>query len=193
MHDNPRRGRIRLSRVEGIRRLNQDEENSYREFVTAQLAPLRSLAFVACGNWHTAEDAVANTLARIYPRWRKLDRPELYAKKMVLRAVIDESRRPWRRERPASDALPDSQQRDPAGAVDEKLRMRTALLRVPARQRAVLVLRFYLDHSVEETAEILGCSTGTVKSHGARGLARLRDLLGAGDTASSGQLTSRRS
>jgi DNA-directed RNA polymerase specialized sigma24 family protein len=77
MHDNPRRGRIRLSPVEGIRRLNQDEENSYREFVTAQLAPLRSLAFVACGNWHTAEDAVANTLARIYPRWRKLDRPEL--------------------------------------------------------------------------------------------------------------------
>jgi RNA polymerase sigma-70 factor (sigma-E family) len=173
--------------------LNEEEQNGFRDFVTARMAPLRNLAYVACGDWHIAEDAVASTLAKLYPRWRRVDRPDLYAKKMVLRAVIDESRRPWRRERPASDALPESQQSDLAGGVDEKLRMRTALLRIAPRQRAVLVLRFYLDHSVEETADILGCSTGTVKSHGARGLARLRELLGTDHITSSEHLTSRRS
>lgn len=165
--------------------MNQEEQNSFREFVAARMTSLRNLAYVTCGDWHTAEDAVANTLAKLYPRWRRLDRPDLYAKKMVLRAVIDESRRPWRRERSASDSLPEGAQRDLAGVVDEQLRMRTALRRIAPRQRAVLVLRFYLDHSVEETAEILGCSTGTVKSHGARGLARLRELLGADHITSS--------
>jgi RNA polymerase sigma-70 factor (sigma-E family) len=173
--------------------LNEEEQNGFRDFVTARMAPLRNLAYVACGDWHIAEDAVASTLAKLYPRWRRVDRPDLYAKKMVLRAVIDESRRPWRRERSASDALPESQQSDLAADVDEKLRMRTALLRIAPRQRAVLVLRFYLDHSVEETADILGCSTGTVKSHGARGLARLRELLGTDHITSSEHLTSRRS
>jgi DNA-directed RNA polymerase specialized sigma24 family protein len=68
---------------------------------------LRKLAFVTCGDWHMAEDAVANAFIKLYPRWRRLERPDLYAKTMVVRAAIDETRRPWRRERSAGDSLPD--------------------------------------------------------------------------------------
>jgi len=113
-----------------------DEEEAFRQFVAAQLLPLRKLAYVTCGDWHLAEDAVATALAKLYPRWRRLDRPELYAKTMVYRAAIDERRRPWRRERSASDAMPDVTVRDPAPVSDDRLRVRAALLEVPPRQRA---------------------------------------------------------
>src|SRR4029453_8877225 len=108
-----------------------DEERAFREFVAAQLMPLRNLAYVTCGDWHLAEDAVATALAKLYPRWRRLDRPDLYVKTMVYRAALDERRRPWRRERSASDAMPDVALRDPALLTDERLRVRAALLKVP--------------------------------------------------------------
>jgi len=81
--------------------LRAEDEQAFREFVTTQMASLRKLAYMTCGDWHAAEDAVANALVKLYPRWRKLDRPDLYAKTMVYRAAIDEKRRPWRRERSA--------------------------------------------------------------------------------------------
>jgi hypothetical protein len=99
--------------------------------VTSQMASLRKLVYMTCGDWHTAEDAVANALVKLYPRWRGLDRPDLYAKTMVYRAAIDETRRPWRRERAAGDAMPDVAQRDPVGAIDERQRIRAALHAVP--------------------------------------------------------------
>jgi RNA polymerase sigma-70 factor (sigma-E family) len=155
-----------------------EDEARFREFVVAQLPALRKLAYVTCGDWHTAEDAVATALAKLYPRWRRLDRPDLYVKTMVFRAAIDETRRPWRRERSAGDTLPDVPARgDPAADTDERLRVRAALQAVPARQRAAVVLRHYLGLSLEETAGVLGCNLGTAKSQTSRGLARLRDLL----------------
>jgi DNA-directed RNA polymerase specialized sigma24 family protein len=105
--------------------------------------------------WHAADDAVANTLTKLYPRWSGLDRPDLYAQTMVVRAAIDETRRPWwRRERSAGDAMPDVELPDPSGATDERLRVQAALLTVPARQRAVLALRYYLGMTAEEAAEV---------------------------------------
>ncbi|MEU4423624.1 SigE family RNA polymerase sigma factor [Actinoplanes sp. NPDC024001] len=159
--------------------MKADEERAFREFVAAQLVPLRNLAYVTCGDWHTAEDAVATALAKLYPRWRRLDRPDLYVKTMVYRAAIDETRRPWRRERAAGDAMPDVPLHDPASVSDEHLHVRAALREVPPRQRAALVLRYYLGLSQEETATVLGCSLGTAKSQVSRGLGRLRDLLAA--------------
>ncbi|RIV38633.1 SigE family RNA polymerase sigma factor [Micromonospora radicis] len=155
------------------------DEQAFREFVTCQSASLRKLAYVTCGDWHAAEDAVANTLVKLYPRWRKLDRPDLYAKTMVYRAAVDETRKPWRRgrERPAGDALPDVEVHDPNGATDERLRIKAALAAVPARQRAAVVLRHYLGLSLEDTAQVLGCHVGTAKSQTSRGLAKLRELL----------------
>jgi RNA polymerase sigma-70 factor (sigma-E family) len=159
--------------------LNAQDEEGFRDFVASQAPSLRKLAYVTCGDWHTAEDAVANALIKLYPRWRRIDRPDLYAKTMVFRAAIDEMRRPWRRERSAGDAVPDVPLRDASTVVDDRLRVRAALQAVPPRQRAALVLRFYLDLSMEETANVLGCTIGTAKSQASRGLARLRELLGS--------------
>jgi RNA polymerase sigma-70 factor (sigma-E family) len=159
--------------------LKAEDEQAFREFVTSQMASLRKLAYMTCGDWHAAEDAVANALVKLYPRWRRLDRPDLYAKTMVYRAAIDETRRPWRRERATGEAMPDVAQSDPSGTTDERLRIRAALEAVPPRQRAAVVLRHYLGLSLEDTAGVLGCNVGTAKSQTSRGLAKLRELLAA--------------
>lgn len=159
--------------------MKAEDEQAFREFVQSQMASLRKLAYMTCGDWHTAEDAVANALVKLYPRWRKLERPDLYAKTMVYRAAIDERRRPWRRERAAGDAMPVLAVKDPNGETDERLRIQAALEAVPARQRAAVVLRHYLGLSLEETARVLDCSVGTAKSQTSRGLAKLRELLAA--------------
>jgi RNA polymerase sigma-70 factor (sigma-E family) len=161
--------------------VDAEDTDNFREFVRARFEPLRALAYATCGDWQTAEDAVASSLARLYLRWHKVASPDAYARTMVVRAAIGEKRRPWRREHSAGDALPDVPGPDPSGHVDERLRMRAALRKVPRRQRAVLVLRFLEGLSVDETAEILGCRAGTVKSQTARGLATLRDVLAAED------------
>jgi RNA polymerase sigma-70 factor (sigma-E family) len=155
------------------------DEEGFRHFVAARIVSLRKLAYVTCGDWHTAEDAVANALVKLYPRWHRLDRPDLYVQTMVVRAAIDEVRRPWRRERSAGDALPDQAGADPADTTDERLRVRAALMTVPRRQRAALILRYYLGLDVAEAAEVLGCQPGTVKSQTARGLTNLRTALAA--------------
>jgi RNA polymerase sigma-70 factor (sigma-E family) len=161
--------------------VDADEDESFREFVRGRFGHLRALAYVTCGDWQAAEDAVSGALARLYLRWDKVASPDAYARTMVVRAAIGEKRRPWRRERSAGDALPEVAAPDPAGRVDERLRLQQALRKVPPRQRAVLVLRFLEGLSVEETAEVLGCRTGTVKSQSARGLDTLRAVLAAQD------------
>jgi RNA polymerase sigma-70 factor (sigma-E family) len=161
--------------------LKAEDEDGFREFVTTQMPTLRKLAYMTCGNWHTAEDAVANALIKLYPRWQKLERPDLYAKTMVFRAAVDETRRPWRRERSTGDAMPDVPLRDPSVTTDERLRVQAALRSVPPRQRAAVVLRYYLGLSLEDSAGVLGCSVGTAKSQASRGLVRLREVLAAED------------
>jgi RNA polymerase sigma-70 factor (sigma-E family) len=161
--------------------LGAQDADEFREFVRGRFEPLRALAYVTCGDWQAAEDAVAGALAKLYLRWGKVATPDAYARTMVVRAAIHEKRRPWRRERVAGDALPDVAGPDPSGQVDERLRLTAALSHVPARQRAVLVLRFLEGLSVEETAEVLGCRPGTVKSQSSRGLDTLRSVLAAED------------
>jgi RNA polymerase sigma-70 factor (sigma-E family) len=143
--------------------VDAEDIDSFREFVRVRFEPLRALAYLTCGDWQAAEDAVAGALARLYLRWNRVAAPDAYARTMVVRAAIGEKRRPWRRESSAGDALPDRPGPDLSGDVDEKLRLRAALRKVPARQRAVLVLRFLEGLSVEETAEVLGCRAGTPK------------------------------
>ncbi|MEV4352327.1 SigE family RNA polymerase sigma factor [Actinoplanes sp. NPDC049596] len=152
-------------------------EEEFREFVRGWFQPLRALAYVTCGDWQAAEDAVSGALSRLYLRWDRVAAPESYARTMVVRAAIGEKRRPWRRERSASDAFPEGVAPDPGAGVDERLRLRAALRQVPPRQRAALVLRFLEGLSVEETAEVLGCAVGTVKSQTKRGLDTLRAAL----------------
>lgn len=157
-----------------------DRDTEFRDFVTAQMEPLRGLAYLTCGDWQAAEDAVLTVLAKLYVKWRRVDNHASYARTAVVRAAIDETRRPWwRRENSQSHAMPDRPSpHDSTSAVDERLRIRDALQQLPARLRAVLTLRYLEGLSVQETAEALGCPEGTVKSYTSRGLDALRQVLG---------------
>ena len=160
----------------------REDETAYRDFVTSRIAHLRRVAFLVCGDWHTAEDAVSTALAKLYVAWDKVrdrERVDAYARTMVVRAVLDERRRPWRRERDPYDEAMTASVPDRTAQVHDRILLRRALESLPRGRRAVLVLRFYEGLSVEETAEALGCSTGTVKSQTARGLAAMRNLLPA--------------
>lgn len=157
-----------------------DREAEFRDFVTAQMEPLRGLAYLTCGDWQSAEDAVLTVLAKLYLRWSRVDNHGSYARTAVVRAAIDETRRPWwRREHAQSHAMPDRPiPDDGTQAVDDRLRMRDALQQLPPRLRAVLVLRYLEGLSVQATAEALRCPPGTVKSYTSRGLDALRQILG---------------
>jgi RNA polymerase sigma-70 factor (sigma-E family) len=140
---------------------------------------LRSTAFLLCGDWHQAEDLTQAALLKLYLAWPRLSRHDAldaYARKVVLRTFLAEHRRSrWKRER-LTDTLPELPA-EPAGG-DQDALVRQALAVLAPKQRAVLVLRYFEDLSVEETARVLGCSTGTVKSQASRGLATLRNRLG---------------
>lgn len=148
-------------------------DSEYERFVTVHERELRRTAYLMCGDWERAEDAAQDALLKMYKSWHRLDRgPALraYAHRAVTTAVVDQGRRPWRRERP--QPLPE---RVALQTTDDRLMLMAALRRVPVRRRACLVLRFFADLSVEEVAEILGVTTGTVKSQTAKAIAQLRD------------------
>ncbi|GAA0616179.1 SigE family RNA polymerase sigma factor [Sporichthya brevicatena] len=155
----------------------RNAEAEFAAFVLSTQRRLRRVAYLVCGDWHRAEDIVQTALAQVYARWdriRREDGPEGYAHRAVVNAAIDERRRPWRRER-ATDALPDrAAPPDDDGITPAVL---AALATLPRRQRAVVVLRYVEDLDVEQTAALLGISTGTVKSQAAKGLASLRAHL----------------
>jgi RNA polymerase sigma-70 factor (sigma-E family) len=162
--------------------VEQRDEQEFAEYFAARRDAVRRTAYVLCGDWHRADDLAQTAFVALHRRWRKIrDRGALdaYVRRTLVRAVIDESRRPWRRERFVPE-LPDKAQAD--GEIGDSVATRSALLdglrRVPPRQRAVLVLRFLDGLDVSATAEALKCSEGTVKSQTARGLAALRDVLG---------------
>jgi RNA polymerase sigma-70 factor (sigma-E family) len=168
-------------------------DEQFRHFVAARMDTLRGLAYLTCGDWQAAEDAVARSLARLYARWGRVGSPHRYATRMVVRAAIDEVRRPWRRERAAGDHLPDVVEPDRSDSITDAVHVRNALRQLPPGQRAVLVLRFYEDFSVDEVAEVLGRRPGTIKSQTARGLATLRRLLAAHDIEVTERLEGRNS
>ena len=155
-----------------------DKEAEFREFAAARMESLRGLAYLTCGDWQTAEDAVLAALAKLYVTWNRVENHDAYARTAVVRAAIDETRRPWRRrEKAHSHDMPDRAVPDATEEVNERLRIRAALDVLPAKPRAVLVLRFLEGLSVEETAAALRCPEGTVKAYTSRGLDALREIL----------------
>lgn len=152
----------------------------YHEYVSGRLESLRRTAYLLCGDWHTADDLVSVALTRLFRHWQRvstMDNIDGYARRVLLRAWLNELRRPWRRERSFA-AVPDapSAATGPEG-VPERLAILALLAELPPRRRAVLVLRYFCDLSVEDTAAELGVSTGTVKSQTARALDALRGRL----------------
>ena len=151
------------------------DEVQFHEFVSARLERWRRSAYLLCQDWHTADDVVSVMVGRLYDHWgraREADNVDAYAQRILARVWLNEARRPWRRELPHGEP-PDSEVPDLSVVVDRES-LAALLGSLGPRQRTVIVLRFYLDYTVEETASILGISAGTVKSQSARGLATLR-------------------
>jgi RNA polymerase sigma-70 factor (sigma-E family) len=156
------------------------EPVGFDSYVRSRSAPLLRLAYLLTGDHHRAKDLVQATLTKLLPRWERVAArgdPHAYVRTVMLHTALGWRRRKWEAERPTGD-LPDRPaDRDPAVAVDDRERLRRALLRLPPRQRAAVVLRHYEDLTEAQAAAALGCSAGTVKTHTARGLDRLRVLL----------------
>lgn len=151
----------------------------FREWAALARPRLRRTAFLLCGDWHLAEDLTQEALVRTYAVWGRVSvsgPPDAYATRVLVNARRAQLRRPWRREA-SVEAVPDTAAVEQAG-VEERDRLLAALAGLGESQRAIVVLRYWEDRSVEEVADLLGVSDGTVKSQSARGLARLRRLLG---------------
>lgn len=154
---------------------------AFVDFVTARRGQLYRTAYLLCGDSHRAEDVVQVALAKLYvawPRVSRLDAVESYVRRMVVNAHLDETRRPWRRERSVPDETLVARGRTvPGPEVGEHDGLWQALRDLAPGQRQVVVLRHYWGLSVEETARDLQVSTGTVKSQSAAALSRLRAAL----------------
>ena len=156
------------------------EEAGFRDYVTARMDVLRRTAYLLCRDWHLTDDLVSITIGKLYRHWprvRRMDHVDAYVRRILVRTWLDEKTRAWRREEPA-EMLPEPAVL-PSDDVVERLGLLELLDALPPGRRAAVVLRYYCDLSVEETAEILDCSPGTVKSQTARGLDSLRALVAA--------------
>ncbi|SEG83436.1 RNA polymerase sigma-70 factor, sigma-E family [Actinacidiphila yanglinensis] len=154
--------------------------DAYREFAAARAGHLfRSACLLAGGDTHLAEDLVQETLGRMYVVWGrmgKVDNPAGYAQTVLVRTFLTHQRRRSSRERPSAE-LPDRPAHDSGGDATLRVTLLTALAALGPKDRAVLVLRYWEDHSVEETAAALQSTPGAVRTRSARALARLRHEL----------------
>lgn len=159
--------------------MRRQDEAEFSEFVEVNLASLRRFGYLVCGDWHRAEDAVQTVLTKLYLDWTKVARrsPVAYAQRMVVNALNDVHRRAWFRREQLKDELPEYPVAGGTDTQDRRIMVLQALAQLPTRRRATLVLRYWADHSVEETADIMGCSAATVKSQTSRALKTLRELL----------------
>ncbi|MFF8511985.1 SigE family RNA polymerase sigma factor [Streptomyces sp. NPDC015492] len=154
------------------------EDDGFTEFAVGAWPRLVRTARLLTGDFHEAEDLVQTTLAKVYARWRRIPRGEvdLY----VRRALINNNLSRVRRKRVVhllTPVLPESLRHTSAGhaeAVEQRTALLAALADLTARQRAVMVLRYWEDLTEQEIASVLHCSIGTVKTHARRGLAALR-------------------
>ncbi|WP_007027638.1 SigE family RNA polymerase sigma factor [Saccharomonospora iraqiensis] len=171
--------------------MDHHEDQEFAEYFAARRDSVRRTAYLLCGDWHRADDLAQTAFIALHRRWTRIrDRSavDAYLRKTLVRAAIDESRRPWRRER-QTDEPPEPRRpggtahgTDTSGSLAERVALRedllVALRQVPPRQRAVLVLRYFDGLDVSGVARALGCGEGNVKSQTARGLANLRAALG---------------
>ena len=159
----------------------------FERFVTDRTAPLLRTACLMTGNLTEAEDLVQEALLRVarhWPKVRGMAYPAAYARQILVNVALDDAAKRGRRKgelAPAASAgvhdLVDTRAQRDLCEVDTRDELLGVLATLPARQRAVIVLRYWEDLPEAEVAEVLGCSTGTVKSTASRGLARLRATI----------------
>ncbi len=152
----------------------------FTEYIATRLTSLRRVAYLLCQDWDRADDLVQSAITKLYVHWgraRADGHADAYARAIVVREFLSERRSGWARRVTVGTPVPDIS--EPVTDRDAALDVRSALAGLPPGQRATLVLRFYCDLSVEESARVLGCTAGTVKSQTAKGLSSPAASAGA--------------
>jgi RNA polymerase sigma-70 factor (sigma-E family) len=149
----------------------------FTEFATAHVHRLRWTAFLLCGDWHTAQDLTQTTLTNVFLAWRRIKRDAVpaYAHRTLVNSYLAARRKRSEAELPVADP---GERAAPAHPAELRVVLLQALATLTPRARAVLVLRYWEDLTIDQAAEVLGCSPGTVKSQTARALGKLRAHLG---------------
>lgn len=157
--------------------MDAEVERDFREFVEARSAILMRTAFLlAGGDRHAAEDLLQTALAKAAGRWRTIDNPDGYIRRAMYRQQVSWWRLKWPRRETRMAKPPDRPGEDGTAAIELRLAVQQAMARLTAKQRAVLLLRFFEDLPEAEVARLLDCSVGTVRSTTHRSLARLRAI-----------------
>ncbi|MGC5015596.1 SigE family RNA polymerase sigma factor [Streptosporangium sp. DT93] len=146
----------------------------FEQYVKERSPRLLRAAYLLCRDWGTAEDLLQTALAKAWLAWRRVgENPDPYVYRILVNTHATWWRRRWRGELP-SETLPETPDADTAEAVATREAVRQALARLPVRQRAVIVLRYFADLPDRQIAEILDCSVATVRSQASRALRKLR-------------------
>ncbi|MGW1499855.1 SigE family RNA polymerase sigma factor [Streptomyces mirabilis] len=170
--------------------MDAEAQKSFREFVANRSSTLlKTAVLLSGGDRHAAEDLLQNALIKTAGRWHRIDEPEAYVRQVLYRQQVSRWRLKWPRRELSVAEPPEGgfHDVDASSAAELRVVMRGALARLTARQRTVLVLRYFEDLPEADVARLLGCSVGTVRSTTHRSLARLRTLapelaaLGRGD------------
>lgn len=156
------------------------QDAHFRDWFAGAKDGLVRYAYLCCGDRDVAEDLVADAVARMWPAWRggRITNPDGYCRRIITNRLTDRRRRVAVKRRIDAGVRADrASTPDPTGASDDQLTLWPLVLALPAKQRAVIVLRYYEARSETEIAELLDVSPGTVKSRASRGLDRLRAQL----------------
>jgi RNA polymerase sigma-70 factor (sigma-E family) len=154
------------------------EEHDFGAFVATRATTLLRVAYLACGDKAEAEDLLQTALERTYRNWDRVrhDSPEPYVRRVIVNAAISRARRRAILSIIPMRTLPERAAR--SSDVDLRHVLMDVLRDLPPKQRAVIVLRYWEDLSEAQTAEVLGCTVGTVKSQASKAMAKLRTALG---------------
>jgi RNA polymerase sigma-70 factor (sigma-E family) len=167
--------------------LRSTRDAEFTEFVAARMTALRRVAYLLCQDWHRADDLVQVAITRLYANWHRasvMDHTEAYVRTILVREYISERRSGWARRVSLDGNVPERPSAQPDR--DAALDVTAALAALPPRQRATIVLRFYCDLTVDQAADVLGCTSGTVKSQTAKGLSSLKLSLDSSESQASG-------
>jgi RNA polymerase sigma-70 factor (sigma-E family) len=154
-------------------------EAEFRSFAIAERDSLRRYAYLLCGDWYEADDIVQKSLTKLFAAWRRVEPggTRAYVRKIVTNVYLSHRRLSWVRRERASEALLEDAVERPHEGVETRLEVLAALKQLPPRQRATLILRYWEQLSIDETASAMGCSTGTVKSQSSKALRKLKEIL----------------
>jgi RNA polymerase sigma-70 factor (sigma-E family) len=165
----------------------------FADFVQRQSgAMLRAAWLLTAGDWALAEDLVQTALGEVWRHWGRvagMDAPDAYAHKVMVNACLRWRGRRWTGEVPSAQLPETVTSTGGFRQVDVRVSLRHALRELTAKQRAVIMLRYFEDRTEAETADIMGCSVGTVKSQASKALARLRQVPGLAEVLTGGTVS----